>query len=268
MSIQLETGNQATVSSASDAELYARMITSENVVMAEPLTLSMSNANTLVVGSGNLLHNGRHVRLKGNTEFTIPSGVQGQKRANLAMIKTTITRDENTLDTVEKSEAIVLSGDPVTAGTPADPAYTQGNLLEGDTVAYFPIARVITDGINAQTPVPLFKVQKSAADAWDSISLTITDKINLRVFGRVCVITVFAAPFAKSENGALLGTVPEKYAPKTLLRAPARSESRWQASQVCLTALQINTSGNIFALQDAVANGTSCSISGELVYVI
>lgn len=170
MTVSIETSANHQVSDASDAELYAGFVGSGNVVLARPLELTLSNANTLQVGEGTLLQNGRHIRLKGETEFTIPTGIQAQKRSNIALIRTTIARDDSNMSTTVTSVPMVLSGEATATGTPTDPELITGNLLEGDTVADFPIARVITDGINALDPEPLYVVQPSAKDSWDSIS--------------------------------------------------------------------------------------------------
>ncbi len=168
MSVELQTGTECLVSDASDAELYAGIQGAGNYILRKPLELSMIDSNTLSVGAGTGLQNGRHIRFKGTTEFSIPSGVQAQKRSNIAVVRTTISRDESTMKTLTHSEPIVLSGEPVAEGDPVDPAWIEGDLLAGDTVADFPIARVVTDGINVGEPEPLFDVLQSAKDRWDS----------------------------------------------------------------------------------------------------
>ena len=170
MSVELQTGTECLVSDASDAELYAGIQGAGNYILRKPLELSMIDSNTLSVGAGTGLQNGRHIRFKGTTEFSIPSGVQAQKRSNIAVVRTTISRDESTMKTLTHSEPIVLSGEPVAEGDPVDPAWIEGDLLAGDTVADFPIARVVTDGINVGEPEPLFDVLQSAKDRWDSQS--------------------------------------------------------------------------------------------------
>lgn len=170
MSVELQTGTECLVSDASDAELYAGIQGAGNYILRKPLELSMIDSNTLSVGAGTGLQNGRHIRFKGTTEFSIPSGVQAQKRSNIAVVRTTISRDESTMKTLTHSEPIVLSGEPVAEGDPVDPAWIEGDLLAGDAVADFPIARVVTDGINVGEPEPLFDVLQSAKDRWDSQS--------------------------------------------------------------------------------------------------
>ena len=168
MSIELQTGTECLISDSSDAELYAAFEGDGNYILRKPLDLTMSSTNTLIIGPGTGLQNGRHIRFKGTTEVTIPSGVQAEKRSNIVVVRTTISRDEDTMETLTHSEAMVLTGKSTMDGEPTDPEWIEGNLLDGDTIADFPIARVVTDGINVREPEPLYNVLASAADFRDS----------------------------------------------------------------------------------------------------
>lgn len=170
MSIELQTGTECLISDSSDAELYAAFEGDGNYILRKPLDLTMSSTNTLIIGPGTGLQNGRHIRFKGTTEVTIPSGVQAEKRSNIVVVRTTISRDEDTMETLTHSEAMVLTGKSTMDGEPTDPEWIEGNLLDGDTIADFPIARVVTDGINVREPEPLYNVLASAADFRDSQS--------------------------------------------------------------------------------------------------
>ena len=128
------------------------------------LSATMEDANTLVVADGDVVMNGRHVSLPDPTSFTIPTGVQGQKVSNLAVL-----RYQKAADSVESVTPIVLTGEP-SAGTPTDPAYNEGSILDGDSPVDMPLYRVSTDGINAEDPEPLFDVLVPMADLWDSVS--------------------------------------------------------------------------------------------------
>ena len=116
------------------------------------LSASMEDANTLIVADGDVMMNGRHVSLPDPTSFTIPTGVQGQKVSNLAVLRYQVGSDS-----VESVTPVVLTGEP-SAGTPTDPAYNEGSILDGDSPVDMPLYRVITDGINAGDPVPLFDI--------------------------------------------------------------------------------------------------------------
>ena len=116
------------------------------------LSASMEDANTLIVADGDVMMNGRHVSLPDPTSFTIPTGVQGQKVSNLAVLRYQVGSDS-----VESVTPLVLIGEPST-GEPTDPAYNEGSILDGDSPVDFPLYRVVTDGINAGDPEPLFDI--------------------------------------------------------------------------------------------------------------
>ena len=154
------------------------------------LSASMEDANTLVVADGDAMINGRHVSLPDPTSFTIPTGVQGQKVSNIAVL-----RYEVGSDSVESVTPVVITGEP-SADAPADPAHNDGSILEGASTVDFPLYRVVTDGINAGDPEPLFDVLMPMADLWDSVSQTpwtdiwTGDRQFLRyaIFGRIVTI--------------------------------------------------------------------------------
>lgn len=128
------------------------------------LSATMEDANTLVVADGDVVMNGRHVSLPDPTSFTIPTGVQGQKVSNIAVL-----RYEKAADSTESVTPLVLTGEP-SADAPADPAYNNGSILDGDSPVDMPLYRVVTDGINAGDPEPLFDVLAPMAELRDLVS--------------------------------------------------------------------------------------------------
>lgn len=175
MSVELVTGYfgvdsggkpQRHVSSAEDGARQAGTVGLGSYVLSTGSKLSaiMEDANTLVVADGDAIMNGRHVSLPDTTSFTIPTGVQGQKVSNIAVL-----RYQKAADSVESVTPVVLTGEPST-GEPTDPTYNDGSILDGDSPVDFPLYRVVTDGINAGDPEPLFDVLMPMADLWDSVS--------------------------------------------------------------------------------------------------
>ena len=175
MSVELVTGYSGVggdgqpnrhVSSAEDGARQAGTLGLGCYVLStgSKLSASMEDANTLVVADGDVVMNGRHVSLPDATSFTIPTGVQGQKVSNLAVL-----RYQKAADSVESVTPLVLTGEP-SADAPTDPAYSEGSILDGDSPVDFPLYRVVTDGINAKDPEPLFNVLMPMADLWDSVS--------------------------------------------------------------------------------------------------
>ena len=163
MSVELVTGYYGVggggepnrhVSSAEDGARQAGTVGLGCYVLStgSKLSATMEDANTLVVADGDVVMNGRHVSMPDATSFTIPTGVQGQKVSNLAVL-----RYEKAADSVESVTPVVLTGEP-SADEPTDPTYNEGSILDGDSPVDFPLYRVVTDGINAGDPVPLFDI--------------------------------------------------------------------------------------------------------------
>lgn len=155
MTVELVTGFSGTehVTSGQDGARQAGTVgTGKYVLMTndDPLAATLENANTVTVGPGDVLINGRHVQLTGSTTFSIPVGTQAQQTSNLLVIR--YSRDDSG---VEKAEALTLTGEPA-ASDPQDPATNDGNILDGDTPVDMVLYRVITTGIETAQPVKLF----------------------------------------------------------------------------------------------------------------
>ena len=175
MSVELVTGYSGVgsdgqpnrhVSSADDGARQAGTVGTGMYVLGtgSKMSATMEDANTLVVADGDAMVNGRHVRIPDTLSFTIPTGVQGQKVANLAVL-----RYSKAADSVESVTPVVLTGEP-DPDSPADPALSEGSVLDGDSPVDMPLYRVVTDGINAGEPEPLFDVMLSMAELRDSVS--------------------------------------------------------------------------------------------------
>ena len=173
MSVELVTGYYGVdsggkpkrhVSSAEDGARQAGTVGTGMYVLStgSKLSASMENANTLVVADGDVVMNGRHVSLPDATSFTIPTGVQGQKVSNIAVL-----RYEKAADSVESVTPLVLTGEPST-GEPTDPEYNSGSILDGDSPVDMPLYRVVTDGINAGEPEAMFESIPSLSSLRDS----------------------------------------------------------------------------------------------------
>lgn len=173
MGLQLRTGkNGKNVTSDSDGRLYAGIAGTDRYVLDDgnKLAASLSDSNTLVVQSGAMLINGRHVTLDGTQTWNIPNGAQGKKRSNLCVVR--YAKDSNG---TEIAEAVTLSGD-LTDGDPVDPAYNNTSILQnGTTISDYPLYRVITDGISANDPVPLFNVLTPLATIGASVDPKTSD---------------------------------------------------------------------------------------------
>ena len=129
------------------------------------LKAEMQTANKLRIGTGDLVMDGRYMTNEAYVELTVNSGISGQKRNDIAGV-----RYEKASGTgIETSDFVVLEGTS-TSGTPADPEYEEGNILEESTTAFMPLWRIPIDGLNVGKPVQLFEEIKSSKGIWDSVS--------------------------------------------------------------------------------------------------
>ena len=155
MAVELITGmaGKAHINSADDAKFNAAVCGPGNYLMTgmgdKELAASMATANTLKVESGNIVAQGRHIILDGSgLSWTVQNGTQGQKRNDLAVLR--YTRNAST--GVEAIAPVTIKGTPTT-GTPADPAYTKGDALNGTATTFdVPIYRVPLNGITPGAP--------------------------------------------------------------------------------------------------------------------
>ena len=111
----------------------------------ENLEPELTSNNLLKIRSGIMAHHGNVSAVKIGTydEVTITNGTQGMKRKDLVVNRYTRNKETG----IETNEWLYIMGTP-TSGTPTVPAYTKGNLQEGDLVDDCPAFEVHLDGIN------------------------------------------------------------------------------------------------------------------------
>lgn len=132
---------------------------------------SIVSNNKITVLDGDLLIQGRHVRLNEGSyvDLTIDNGAQGMQRHDLIVARYT----KNSATGVEECNLVVIKG-TAAASNPADPAYTAGDIINDHvTIADMPLYRVILNGLNVQPLVQLFTIASLMPDG----SVT-TAKIN------------------------------------------------------------------------------------------
>lgn len=228
MGVELVTAYTGTnhVSSSQDGALYAGIVGLDNYVFTtgQQLQATMEDANTLVVASGNGLINGRHFEITDTVSFTIPTGSQDMMTSNLAVIRYT-----KGADSVESVTPLVLTGEPV-AKDPQDPAYNKGSILDGVSTVDFPIYRVVTTGISAGEPEPLFEVVGSLSsprgvmECLAGESQTVDKDPNLQgngvyVMRSGAMVTLIVrggsvwGPYVQSNGKTTIFTLPNEYRP-------------------------------------------------------
>ena len=121
----------------------------------EKLKPELSSNNLLKIRSGMMAHHGciSCVDIGTYDEVTLTNGSQGKKRNDLIVNR--YTRNAET--EVENCSWKVIQGTP-DASNPAVPAYTSGNLQDGDLVDECPAFEVHYDGINVTEVKSLLSV--------------------------------------------------------------------------------------------------------------
>lgn len=172
MAIELVTGKKGTVhvDSADDGALYAAIAGKGEYVLDldDRLACTMTTANKAHVASGHGLMQGRHWLIDAEgVDLTIQNGTQGQKRNDLIVARYECDAKNGNIESVALK---VIKGTPTT-GTPADPACTRGDILEGAAlVNEQPLWRIPLNGITVGTPIQMFDVLTPAKEAWDSVA--------------------------------------------------------------------------------------------------
>ena len=133
----------------------------------ETLEPELVSNNVLKIRSGIMCHHGNLsvVDLGTYDEVTIQNGTQGMKRIDLVVNRYT-KNDETGL---EDNEWVVIQGIP-DAESPVAPAYTEGNMQEGDLVDDCPVFRLHLDGINVTAVEKLLSVASDISTQQEQIS--------------------------------------------------------------------------------------------------
>lgn len=118
------------------------------------LAASSPSNNTVRILDGDLLMQGRHVRLNegSHVDLTIDNGAQGYYRNDLIVAR--YTRNEST--GVEEVNLVVIKG-TAAASNPADPEHTSGDLITDHAIQNdMPLYRVVLNGLAVEKLVPVF----------------------------------------------------------------------------------------------------------------
>lgn len=127
-------------------------------------SMAMKTASTLHIAAGELLMQGRHVRIKGAGEdLDVAVGTTGYNRNDLVALH---YKQEGGIESVSVE---VVAGTPTT-GAASDPKLGGGSILNGDAEAYAAIARVPIAGLAPSEPVVLVGGLKSNSQLAESIS--------------------------------------------------------------------------------------------------
>lgn len=114
---------------------------------------SILDNNTVRILDGDLLMQGRHIRIPSNTyiDVTIQTGTAGVNRNDMIVME--YSKDAGT--GIETADLKVIKG-VAAEGTASDPAYTSGDILAGDSLSQMPLYRVKVEGVVLSAVEPMF----------------------------------------------------------------------------------------------------------------
>lgn len=129
--------------------------------------------NLLKIKSGMMSHHGNVSSVENYDEIELMNGTQGMKRIDLIVNR--YTRNDETK--IENNSWVCIVGTP-DASSPTVPAYTVGNIQEGDLTDDCPYLEVHYDGINVTEVKKLLSVAKNASEMEAELTELNKRKIN------------------------------------------------------------------------------------------
>lgn len=176
MSTELVTAHagQNHVDSADIGELYAGAFGSGRYALdvGERLAVGMTDANTLHIGTGGFIFDGRWVRVTGSGEdIKIANGGQGMFRKDL--VAYVYSRDPSS-GNIESGSWVVVQGEPASTEAAATaPAIDEGSILDGDLKAACAVAEVDVAGLTptAKLLLPCVASLKAVGDSVSRIKI-------------------------------------------------------------------------------------------------
>ena len=173
MTTELVTGHAGKnhIGSEDVGALYAGALGSGRFAfdVGEGLAVTMTDANTVRIGTGVFLMDGRQVRVKEAESVKVANGSQGAFRRDL--VTYTYKRDPSN-DNVEEGAWSVLQGTAAASEAEAKaPDYAAGNILDGDLTATVAVAEVSLSGLTPTAKLLLPSVA-SLRTLGDSVSQT------------------------------------------------------------------------------------------------
>lgn len=259
MAIELVTGHSgaAHVSGADAGAMHAGICGSDSYVLGAVPSVTMSDANTLVIQPCDLMVEGRHVRLSGTNTLSIRSGAQTGKRNDLVYVR--YAYDSST--GVESAKLGVKEG--ATATTASDPALDNpSSVLDGATIADVAICRVSLDALTP-TATWLLPQLPTLAALGDSVSQLALVTLN-PTFAEESVKKYFTGGFWRVGRIVIVSffssvAMPAAWKDKTLvtgLPSPASVKEVW-------TACAVQSSPDSARYMAYVDSGGSLSVSNK-----
>lgn len=210
------------------------------ITSGENLKPELSSNNLLKIRSGMIAHHGciSCVDIGTYDEVTLTNGSQGMKRIDLIVNRHT----RNAETEVENCSWKVIQGKPV-ASNPAVPAYTSGNLQNGDLVDECPAFEVHYDGIN----VTEVKSLLSVTDGLSELNSNLT-KTNTVLENRKPIFIDSTAQGTVNWDTNIFLKAGITYAFIVIVSSNISSESYKQEIACALNNVNIGNNGNYYKL--------------------
>lgn len=210
------------------------------ITSGENLKPELSSNNLLKIRSGMMAHHGciSCVDIGTYDEVTLTNGSQGMKRIDLIVNR--YTRNAET--EVENCSWKVIQGKPV-ASNPAVPAYTSGNLQNGDLVDECPAFEVHYDGINVTEVKSLLSVTDGLSGLSSNLSKANTVLENRKP---IFIDSTAQGTVNWDTNNFLKSGVT--YAFIVIVSSALNSESYKQEISCALNSVNMGNNGNYYKL--------------------
>ena len=231
------------------------------ITSGENLKPELSSNNLLKIRSGMMAHHGciSCVDIGTYDEVTLTNGSQGMKRIDLIVNR--YTRNAET--EVENCSWKVIQGKPV-ASNPAVPAYTSGNLQNGDLVDECPAFEVHYDGINVTEVKSLLSVTDGLSGLSSKLANTNTNltKTNTVLENRKPIIVDSTAQGTVNLDTNSFLKAGITYAFIVTVSSNISSESYKQEISCALNNVNMGNNGNYYKLVSTFAG--KCSKGDKL----
>ena len=215
------------------------------ITSGENLKPELSSNNLLKIRSGMMAHHGciSCVDIGTYDEVTLTNGSQGTKRIDLIVNR--YTRNAET--EVENCSWKVIQGTPV-ASNPAAPAYTSGNLQDGDLVDDCPAFEVHYDGINVTEVKSLLSVTDGLSELSSNLTKTNTVLENRKP---IFIDSTAQGTVNLDTNSFLKSGVT--YAFIVIVSSDINSESYKQEISCALNSVNLGNNGTYYKLVSTFA---------------
>ena len=200
----------------------------------DQLAAEVLTANTVRVGTGDVVIDGTFYTNEAPEELIIENGVTGLNRNDLIVCRYTkaepsVDEEGNvdyTIPRIEDGVLAVVKGTP-TSGTPVDPELHSASVYDENTnLSEEALYRIPITGLSVGEPVPLFQKFTPAQEFRDSLSRSIETYANGSVCvtvnpaSRTAIASIVGMQLSSSTTASVSISLPAEYAPTIEVDAP------------------------------------------------